>query len=109
MYGGGGRMVGCKGLKQSYACNVEEEVGETQTVEISTARKSDWPGQIFTVPRFVFSNLENVGSVAGQGSTAARGMGSFLSSTRGGPAGAPPGRFFPGAAGAPAPAGAICF
>ena len=34
-------MVGCKGLKQSYACNVEEEVGETQTVEISTARKSD--------------------------------------------------------------------
>jgi len=41
MYVGGGRMVGCKGLKQSYACNVEEEVGETQTVEISTARKSD--------------------------------------------------------------------
>ena len=41
MYGGGGRMVGCTGLKQSYACNVEEEVGETQTVEISTARKSD--------------------------------------------------------------------
>ena len=41
MYCGGGRMVGCKGLKQSHACNVEEEVGETQRVERSTARNSD--------------------------------------------------------------------
>ena len=40
MYCGGGRMVGCKGLKQGYACNVEEEVGETQRAERSTARDS---------------------------------------------------------------------
>ena len=37
----GGRMVGCKVLKQSYACIVEEEVGQTQRAEISTARNSD--------------------------------------------------------------------
>ena len=34
-------MVDCKGLKQSYACNGEEEVVETQRAEINTARNSE--------------------------------------------------------------------